>query len=130
LALLATLPTLCPALLALSPTPPTALRTASAGLEPLSEPLLERDPFAPWDFANEPDDFELDDLGFAFFADPRFADLGFAAFGFAFDFDCDLAFGFDRDLGFDFIDEPALFDADRFFVLVSAIFLSPRVVSL
>jgi len=101
-------------------------------LPPL-EPLLE--PFELGAFAFEPDDLELDDFGFALFAAAfgfeafDFVDFGFVAFdfealGLAFDFDCD--FGFDFDCGFDFDDDPALFGADRFLVLVSAIFLSPR----
>jgi hypothetical protein len=107
-ALLATLPTPCPAdfpaLLALSPTPPTALRTASIGLEPPLEPLLdpfELDDFAfGFDFAFD----EIDDLGFDLFVALGFAAFDFAVFGFealglAFDFDCD--FGFDCALGFD-----------------------------
>jgi hypothetical protein len=111
-ALLAALPTVWP-------TPPTALRTASAGLEPLLEP------FELGDFAFEPDDLERDDFGFAAFlaafgfAVLVFADFGFAALAFA--FDCD--FGFDD---FDLLDDPALFGADRFLALVSAISLSPR----
>jgi hypothetical protein len=116
--------------LALSPTPPTALRTASIGVLPPLEPLLE--PFELGDFAFELDDFELADFdfGFALFAAFGFAVLDFVAFGFAdFDFEAlGLAFDFDCDLGFDFalLDEPALFDADCFLGFVSAIFLSPR----
>jgi hypothetical protein len=138
-ALLATLPTPWPALLALSPTPPTALRTASMGVEPPLEPLLE--PLELGDFAFG-FDFDFDEL------DDFFADFGFAAFGFAdfaffaalgfaaFDFDfavfgfeaLGFAFAFDRDFGFDFasLDEPALFEAGCFLDLVSAMFLSPR----
>jgi len=91
-------------------------------LPPL-EPLLE--PFELGAFAFELADLELDDFGFARFAVDfgfaRFAVFDFeAALGFAFDFDCD--FGFD----FALLDDPALFDADRFLGLVSAIFLSPR----
>jgi hypothetical protein len=113
--------------LALSPTPPTALRTASSGVLPPLEPLLE--PFELGAFAFELADLELDDFGFARFAVFGFVDLDFvdftdfdfeAALGLAFDFDCD--FGFD----FALVDEPALFGADRFLGLVSAIFLSPR----
>ena len=100
-------------------------------LPPL-EPLLE--PFELGDFAFgfEPDDFELDDFGFALFAAFGFAALDFVDFGFAeLDFEAlGFAFAFDFvcDLGFDFalLDEPALFDADCFLDLVSAIFLSPR----
>jgi hypothetical protein len=110
-ALLAALPTPCPALLALLLTSPTAWRTASTGLEPPLEPLL--DPFELGAFAFELDDFERDDLGFAALA----FDFGFADFVFA--FDCD--FGFCA-FAFDFIDELAGFDAARFFALVSAIF--------
>jgi len=95
--------------------------------------LLE--PFELGDFAFEPDDFELDDFGFARFAD--FVAFGFALFDFAFDFDwrlgCarfDWALGFDFDcdfgLVFDLLEALALFDADRFLGLVSAISLSPR----
>jgi hypothetical protein len=93
-------------------------------LPPL-EPLLE--PFELGDLAF---DFELDDFGFALFAAAfglealDFVDFDFEALGLAFDFDCDL--GFDCDCGFDFDDDPALFGADRFLDLVSAIFLSPR----
>jgi len=112
----------------LSPTPPTALRTASIGVLPPLEPLLE--PFELGDFAFEPDDLEPDDFGFARFAAFGFAALDFVAFGFA-DFDfaaLGFAFDFDCDFGFDFalLDEPARFDADCFLDLVSAIFLSPR----
>jgi hypothetical protein len=124
----------------LSPTPPTALRTASSGVLPPPDPLLapfELGDFA-FDFGFEPDDFgfdfepddlafgfEADDFGFAFFAALGFADfdleaLGFEALGLAFDFDC--VFGFDL--------ADALFDADCFLDLVSAIFLSPRGCSL
>jgi hypothetical protein len=114
LALLAALPTALPAPLALSPAPPTALRTTSTGLLPPLEPLLERDPFELG--ALELDDFEPDDFGLAAF----FTAFGFAAdFGFAaFDFDFGFAvFGLDCDFdwGFDFVDDFALFDADRFF---------------
>jgi hypothetical protein len=109
----------------LSPTPPTAWRTASIGVLPPFEPLLE--PFELGDFAFEPGDLRLDDFGFALFAAFGFAAFGFADFGFE---ALGLAFDFDCDLGFDFalLDEPALFDADCFLDLVSAIFLSPRVV--
>ncbi|HEV2727224.1 MAG TPA: hypothetical protein VGV34_02965 [Solirubrobacterales bacterium] len=87
-ALLAALPTLLPALLALPLTSPTALRTAST-FEPLpDEPLLEAD-------------FCERDLLLVDFA------LAFEAFVFeAFDFDADFAlFGADsfRDLGFDLV---------------------------
>jgi hypothetical protein len=112
----------------LSPTPPTALRTASIGVLPPLEPLLE--PFELGDLAFEPDDLELDDFGFALFVAFGFAALDFVDFGFVdFDFEAlGLAFDFVCDLGFDFalLDEPALFDADCFLGLVSAIFLSPR----
>jgi hypothetical protein len=135
--LLATLPTPCPALLALLPTPPTAFRTASTGVLPPLAPLREFE-LGDFDLAF---DFELD--GFARFADFAFGDFDFAALGFeafafdfAFGFDCDFAFDFefDFDRGFDFdldcdfglLDEPALFDAGCSFALVSAIFLSPR----
>jgi hypothetical protein len=76
------------------------LRTASTGLAPPLEPLplLERELLELFDF-------EADDFGFAAFL---------AAFGFVVDFD--LAFDvFDLDCGFDFVDDFALFDADRFF---------------
>jgi hypothetical protein len=131
-ALLATLPTPWPALLALSPTPPTALRTASIGVEPPLEPLL--DPFELGDLAFDFDFDELDDffadfgfadfgffvaLGFAAF-DFDFADFGFEALAFACEFDCDFGFAFDL------LDAPALFEAGCFLDLVSAIFLSPR----
>ncbi|HEX5591758.1 MAG TPA: hypothetical protein VFX35_00250 [Solirubrobacterales bacterium] len=113
--MLATLPTPWPALLALSPTPPTAWRTASIGVEPPLEPLL--------------DPFELVDLAFGFDFDfAELADFGFVvlaleALGFAFDFELD-------DFGFDLLDAPALFEAGCFLGFVSAIFLSPRGVSL
>jgi hypothetical protein len=114
------------------------LRTASIGVDPPLEPLL--DPLGLGDFAfgfdfdfDELDDFGLDlfaDFGladFAFFAalgfaafDFDFAVFGFEALGFAFDFDCDFGFAFDS------LDEPALFEAGCFLDLVSAIFLSPR----
>jgi hypothetical protein len=104
------------------------------GVEPPLEPLLEPFELGDLAFDFEPDDLELADFGFALFAAFGFAaldfvDFGFAAFdfealGLAFDFDCD--FGFDFDCGFDFDDDPALFGADRFLDLVSAIFLSPR----
>jgi hypothetical protein len=114
------------------------LRTASTGVEPPLEPLLE--PFELGAFAFEPDDlgrddFERDAFGCARFAD--FAAFGLALFGFAFDFDwgfdCvlfDWGLGFDFDCDFDFVDDPARFGADRFLDLVSAISLSPRGVSL
>jgi hypothetical protein len=92
-ALLAALPTVFPALLALPPTSPTALRTASTGLAPPLEPLLEREPFELWDF-------ELGDLGFGFEA------RVFAVLALAFDWD------------FDFDDDLALFGVDRFLVWV------------
>jgi hypothetical protein len=117
------------------------LRTASIGVEPPLDPLLE--PFElgdfdlGFDFDFEPDDFGFADFGFALFEDRGFAafDCDFAAFGFealAFGFDldfaCDLGFGcaFGFACEFDLLDEPALFDADGFFDFVSAIFLSPR----
>jgi hypothetical protein len=123
--------------LALSPTPPTALRTASIGVLPPLEPLLEPFELGDLAFDFEPDDLELDDFesadldfGFALFAAFGFAALDFVDFGFVdFDFEAlGLAFDFDCDLGFDFalLDEPALFDADCLLGLVSAIFLSPR----
>jgi hypothetical protein len=96
------------------------LRTASIGVLPPLEPLLEP--------------FELDDFGFDLFADLvaafGFAALDFVDFGFV-DFELEalgLAFDFACDFGFDFalLDEPARFDADCFLDLVSAIFLSPR----
>jgi hypothetical protein len=134
-ALLATLPTLWPALfpalLALSPTPPTALRTASIGVVPPLEPLL--DPFELGDLAFG-FDFDFDELaGLDLFADPGFDELDFDAFGFeadAFGFEVDFgfaAFGFEA-LAFDFDCELDLgFDFDAcFFALVSAMFLSPR----
>jgi hypothetical protein len=129
-ALLATLPTPCPALfpalLALSPTPPTALRTASIGVEPPPEPLLDPFELGALAFGFDFDFDELDDFGFADFAFVALGfadDFGFAAFvfealGFAFDFGCDL--------GFDLLDAPALFDGACFLDFVSAIFLSPR----
>jgi len=89
--------------LALSPTPPTALRTASTGLAPPLEPLLERDPLELWDF--EPEAFGFD---FAFVAFAAFLAFGFCDFAFDFGFDCD--FGFDE--------EPARFGADPFFDLL------------
>jgi hypothetical protein len=131
-ALLATLPTVWPA-------PPTAFRTASTGLLPPLEPLL--DPFELGALAFEPDDLllGLDDLELADFGFARllllvdllllvawgFADFGFAAF--ELDFAFEPAFGFDCDFafGFDLLDEAARFGADRFLGLVSAIFLSP-----
>jgi hypothetical protein len=106
---------------------------------PPPAPLLE--PFELGAFAFEPDDLERDDFDFDGFADLDFAlfvALGLALFGFAFDFDwfldCalfDWAPGFDFDCdfelaGFALLDEPAPFDVDRFFGLVSAISLSPR----
>jgi len=93
--LLAALPTVLPAPLALSPTSPTALRTASTFACLLEEPLplLELRGL-------------LLDLGFAFEAFD-FAD--FAAFGFADDFGFEAVFDFDFDAGF---------DADERFVLV------------
>jgi hypothetical protein len=106
------------------------LRTASIGVEPPLEPLL--DPFELGDLAFGFDfDFdELDDFGLDLFADFGFDDLGFGDFdfavfgfealGFAFEFDCDFGFAFDL------LDAPALFEAGRFLDLVSAIFLSPR----
>jgi hypothetical protein len=117
------------------------LRTASIGVLPPPEPLLE--PFELGDFAFAfdfaPDDFELDDFGFARFVDfAVFVVLGLALLDFAFDFDwlfagalfdCaafDWVRGFDFDCDFDFVDEPALFGDVRFLDLVSAIFLSPR----
>jgi hypothetical protein len=121
--LLATLPTVWPA-------PPTAFRTASTGLLPPLEPLL--DPFELGDLAFERDDLELADFGFArllllvvALVARGFADFGFAAF--ELDFAFELAFAFDCDLafGFDLLDEPARLGADRFLGLVSAIFLSP-----
>jgi len=93
------------------------LRTATTGALPPLEPLLDLDPFELLDLGLDDFDFELDDFGFAFFADPGFADFDFAAFGLAFDLDC----GF----GFEFVDELALFDA-RFFDWVWVMFLSPR----
>ena len=104
------------------------------GVEPPLEPLLEPFELGDLAFDFEPDDLELDDLGFDLFADFvaafGFAALDFVDFGFAdFDFEAlGLAFDFDCDFGFDFalLDEPARFDADCFLDLVSAIFLSPR----
>jgi hypothetical protein len=137
-ALLATLPTPCPALLALSPTPPTALRTASIGVLPPLEPLLEPFEFGDFafgfDFDFDFDDLELADFGFALFVDfdfavfdfVGFADLDFEALGLAFDFDFVLGFELELELGFALLDEPALFDAVGFLDLVSAIFLSPQ----
>jgi len=70
------------------------LRTASTGLLPPLEPLLEAPfelgafAFEPDDLALELDDFPRDDFGFAdLFAAPDFAALALAALGFAFDFD-------------------------------------------
>jgi len=92
------------------------------------------DPFELGDFDFdrdfEPDDLDRDDFGFEDrFVDPGFADFGFAAFAFE-ALGLAFAFTFDFDCGFDFVDDSVLFDADRFFVLFSAIFLSPRGVSL
>jgi hypothetical protein len=106
------------------------LRTASTGVEPPLEPLLE--PFELGAFAFEPDDLERDDFGFARFT--AFAalglallvDFGFALFAFDFDWLFACVLGFDFDCDFDFVDEPARFGADRFLGLVSAISLSPR----
>jgi len=99
----------------LLPTSPTAWRTASPGLDPPPEPLLE--PFELGAFAFELlaglELFERDDLGFAALA----LVLGFADFAFA--FDCDFA---TCDFAFDLVDELARFGAARFFALVSAIF--------
>ncbi|HET9152560.1 MAG TPA: hypothetical protein VFN85_00425 [Solirubrobacterales bacterium] len=103
------------------------MRTASAGLVPPPAPLLET--FELGAFAFEPDALARDDLGFDDLGFARLAVLGLARFAFAFDFDwffdCDLGFDFDCEfeLGdFALLDEPAPFDADRFFGLVSAIF--------
>jgi hypothetical protein len=108
---------------------PTALRTASIGVLPPLEPLLE--PLELGDFDFEPDDFELDDFGFALFVALLAAltvDFGFAELDFALDFGFEalgLAFDFDCDFGLDLL-EPALFEAGCFLDFVSAIFLSPR----
>ncbi|HET7455304.1 MAG TPA: hypothetical protein VFJ76_07270 [Solirubrobacterales bacterium] len=124
-ALLAALPTPLPALLALSPTPPTAWRTASIGVEPPLEPLLDPVELGDLAFGFDFDFDELDDFGLARFValgfdDFDFADFGFEALGLAFDLDCDFGFAFDL------LDAPALFEAGCFLDLVSAIFLSPR----
>jgi len=102
--LLATLPTVLPALFAL---PPTAFRTASTFECLLDEPF-ERE--APWlelrgllldfDLAFEAFDFEA---GLAFEADLVFGFEADLAFGFDDDFDCD--FGFDFDAGLAVFDD-------------------------
>jgi hypothetical protein len=119
LALLAALPTVLPALLALSPTfplaSPTAWRTASTFELLLAEPLLDDDlrerdfdlllAFGALAPLLELRDLELCDflaVDFALVALVALVDLGFEAF----DFDDDFAlFGADsfRDLGFDLV---------------------------
>jgi hypothetical protein len=101
--LLAALPTLFPALFALSPAPSTAWRTASTfecfALEPFERDLA----LAPL--------LELRALLLADFT------LAFAAFGFDDDLAFEAALGFDDDF---VADDFARFGADRFFGLVFA----------
>jgi len=98
------LPTLFPALLALSPAPPTAWRTAST-FECFAPEPFERD------LALDAPLLELRALLLADFA------LAFATFGFDDDLTFEAALGFDDDFA---VDDFARFGADRFFGLVFA----------
>jgi hypothetical protein len=103
-ALLATLPTVLPALFAL---PPTALRTASTFECLLEEPFEREAPLLELRGL-------LLDFGLAFEAFALEADFAFEA-DLVFGFDDDFAFGFDDDFGFDFDDELVDFDDGELF---------------